>query len=318
METQNPPTEVTKLTAKALFNKDEVKAKFQEMLGKRATSFITSVLQIVASNKYLQNAEPNSIYQAAAIAATLDLPLNNTLGFACIVPYNESYNDNGTWKKRQVAQFQMMYKGYKQLALRSGQFITMHATDVRAGELLKRNRLTGEIAFKWEEDEDKRLALPIIGYVSYFELLNGFSQTFYMTVKELHDHGKKYSQTFQNNKGKWVDDFPAMCLKTVTKLNLSKNAPLSVDMQKAIIADQAVIKDADTMEVDYVDNENTAQLDEPPATHEQLTALMADVLEDLTKKEFDDCKRILDNKEENSYRKIQELLKSKVKDNGVQ
>jgi recombination protein RecT len=311
------PAEVTKLTAKALFNKDEVKAKFQEMLGKRATSFITSVLQIVASNKYLQAADPNSVYHSAAVAATLDLPLNNALGFACIVPYNESYKDaNNQWHKRQVAQFQMMYKGYKQLALRSGQFVTMHGTDVREGELIKRNRLTGEIVFKWEEDEDKRNALKIIGYVSYFELLNGFSQTFYMTVKELHDHGKKYSQTFQNNKGKWVDDFPAMCMKTVTKLNLSKNAPLSVDMQKAIIADQAVIKDSDTMEVDYVDNDTSA-LGEP-VTYEDLMALSERAQTKLSEQEFEDVKRILSNKEENSYRKIFDLMTYKLGDNGAE
>jgi recombination protein RecT len=298
------------LTAKALFNRDEVKAKFQEMLGKRATSFITSVLQIVASNKYLQNADPNSVYHSAAVAATLDLPLNSTLGFACIVPYNESFKDDaGKWHKRQVAQFQMMYKGYKQLALRSGQFLTINATDVREGELKKRDRLKGIIEFQWIENEETRNQTPIIGYVSYFELLNGFTQTFYMSVKELHDHGKKYSQTFQNNKGKWVDDFPAMCLKTVTKLNLSKNAPLSVDMQKALIADQSVIKDSDTMDVDYVDNDSQAP--EELVTHERLMLMVEQAEPSLSKDEFNNAKRILDNKEENSYAKLYKELKAK-------
>lgn len=304
--------ETTKMTAKALFNKDEVKAKFQELLGKRASSFITSVLQIVASNKYLQNADPNSVYHSAAVAATLDLPLNNALGFACIVPYNESYkDDNGKWQKRQVAQFQIMYKGFKQLALRSGQFVVMNVTDVREGEIKEQDRLRGYIEFEWVKEDVKRKALPIVGYVSYFELLNGYSKTLYMTVEELRDHAQEYSQTYQQKKGKWVDDFDAMCRKTVIKLNLSKDAPLSIEMQKALIADQAVIKDSsDTLDVDYVDN-NSVSLYEAVA-HEDLTLLLEQKEPLLNKQEFDDAKRILDNKEENSYKKLHQLLTSKI------
>lgn len=245
----------TQLTVKNLFGKDEVRNKFQEMLGKRAPSFITSVLQIVASNALLSKADPHSVYHSAAVAATLDLPLNNNLGFAYIVPYNQSYQEEGVWKKKQVAQFQLGYKGFKQLALRSGQFKGMNSTDVREGELKERNRLTGAITFEWVQDEAEREKLPVIGYLSYFELLNGYSQTFYMTIGDLRKHGKKYSQTFKSDKGLWVDDFDSMCLKTVTKLNLSKNAPLSVDMQKAITFDQAIINDSETEEVTYVDNE---------------------------------------------------------------
>lgn len=253
----------TQLTIKNLFQKDEVRNKFQEMLGKRAPSFITSVLQIVASNNLLSKADPHSVYHSAAVAATLDLPLNNNLGFAYIVPYNQSFQDeSGQWKKKQVAQFQLGYKGFKQLALRSGQFKAMNSTDVREGEIKEHNRLTGEIKFEWVQDETEREKLPIVGYLSYFELLNGFSQTFYMSIKKLEKHGKKYSQTYKNDKGLWKDDFDSMCMKTVTKLNLSKNAPLSVDMQKAITFDQAVINDSDTEDVTYTDNE------EPPIDKE--------------------------------------------------
>lgn len=241
------------LTVKSLFNRDDVKNKFQELLGKRASSFITSVLQIVASNALLAKADPTSIYQSAAVAATLDLPLNNNLGFAYIVPYNAKQPD-GTYK--QVAQFQLGYKGIKQLALRSGQFLTINATDVREGELKKHDRLTGEIEFEWIENHDERIKRKIIGYVSFFKLINGFSKTLYMTSKELEDHGKKYSQTFKKGFGLWKDDFPKMCLKTVVKLNLSSgDAPLSVDLQRAVVFDQAVIKDSETMDVDYADND---------------------------------------------------------------
>lgn len=245
----------TALTVKNLFGKDEVRNKFQEMLGKRAPSFITSVLQIVASNALLSKADPHSVYHSAAVAATLDLPLNNNLGFAYIVPYNQSYQEEGVWKKKQVAQFQLGYKGFKQLALRSGQFKGMNSTDVREGEMKERNRLTGAITFEWVQNEEERQKLAVVGYLSYFELLNGYSQTFYMSIEELKKHGKKYSQTYKSDKGLWVDDFESMCMKTVTKLNLSKNAPLSVDMQKAITFDQAIVNDPDTEDVTYVDNE---------------------------------------------------------------
>lgn len=139
------------LTVKSLFGRDDVKQKFQELLGKRSASFITSVLQIVASNQYLVNADPNSIYHAAAVAATLDLPLNSQLGFAHIVPYN----DRKTGK--QIAQFQMGWKGFVQLAFRSGQFKTLKCSDVRDGELKEYNRLTGELIIVWEKDEVKQI-----------------------------------------------------------------------------------------------------------------------------------------------------------------
>lgn len=256
------------LTLKSFMNKDEVKRKFQEMLGNRATSYITSVLQIAASNDKLAKAEPMSIYNAACTAATLDLPINNNLGFAYIIPYKtkveELYtNDKGKEVIRQtekyVAQFQLGYKGVKQLALRTGQFKTIHSTEVRKGELKKHDRLTGELEFDWMQDDEQRLKEPIIGYVSYFELLNGFKSPFYMTSAELKAHGLKYSQTFKQDHGLWKDDNHSMCMKTVTKLNLSKNAPLSVDVQSSKLqlglnADQAIIKDENATVFEYVDN----------------------------------------------------------------
>lgn len=240
------------ITVKSLFNRDDVKTKFQELLGKRAPSFITSVLQIVSQNNLLAKADPASIYQAAAVAATLDLPLNNNLGFAYIVPFNAKQPD-GTYK--QVAQFQLGYKGFKQLSLRSGQFVTINATDVREGEIKKFDRLTGQIDFEWIENFEEREKKKVVGYVSYFELINGYSQTLYMTIQQLDKHGKKYSQTFKKGFGLWKDDFEAMCLKTVTKLNLSKNAPLSIDLQRAVVVDQAIIKDSESLDVSYADND---------------------------------------------------------------
>lgn len=291
------------LTAKDLLNQENVKAKFHELLGKKAQGFITSVLQIVSSNQLLASADPHSVYNAAAVAATLDLPLNNNIGFAYIVPYNQKQSD-GSYK--QVAQFQMGYKGFKQLALRSGQFSLLNATDVREGEIKNHDRLTGKIEFEWIKDTKARLEKPVVGYVSFFQLLNGFSQTLYMTVAELEKHGKKYSQTFKKGYGLWADNFDSMCIKTVTKLNLSKNAPLSIEMQKAVIVDQAVINDAETTDVSYTDNDDAAVLEE--ITPEGLREMLDGSVDLLNKQEFDDATRIIENKEVASYKKLRKLL----------
>lgn len=245
------------LTTKALFEREDVKQKFKEILGKKATSFITSVLQIAAQNQLLAKADPVSIYQSAAVAATLDLPLNQNLGFAYIVPYNQSYKDeNGAWQKKQVAQFQMGYKGFIQLAQRSGQFKSIYSSAIYEGQLVNANPLDG-----YEFDFSKKDSDKIIGYAARFKLLNGFEATWYMNVEQLKAHGLKFSQTFKSTdkhikeKSLWNTDFEGMANKTVIKLLLSKFAPLSVDMQRAVITDQAVINDAETQDVTYIDNE---------------------------------------------------------------
>jgi recombination protein RecT len=240
------------LTVKSLFNREEVQLKFKELLGKRSSSFITSVLQIVSQNTMLSKADPTSIYQSAAVAATLDLPLNNNLGFAYIVPYNQKQSD-GTYK--QVAQFQMGYKGFIQLAQRSGQFKTIAATSVYEGQLIDQNPLTG---FKFDFTQKK--SNTVIGYAAYFQLLNGFEKTLFMSIDDLRKHGLKYSKTFSNPKtaksSLWENDFDSMAIKTVIKLLLSKFAPLSIEMQRAVITDQAIINNADMEDVSYSDNED--------------------------------------------------------------
>jgi recombination protein RecT len=241
-------TQPPKNPVKYLFERPEVQAKFKELLGKRASSFCTSVLQIVASNALLTKADPNSIYQSAAVAATLDLPLNNNLGFAYIVPYNNKQPD-GTFKV--VAQFQMGYKGFIQLAQRSGQFKSIYAAPIYKGQIVSENPLEGyEFDFTNKSD-------VLIGYAAKFKLLNGYEATFYMTMEQLKKHGSKYSKNFSHKSGLWSTDFESMASKTVLKLLLSKFAPLSIDMQRAVISDQALINDADTVDVTYIDNDET-------------------------------------------------------------
>jgi len=241
---------------KEKLNNDIVKQKFTEVLGKKAQGFIASVLHIATQNALLANAESNSVIQSAMIAATLDLPLNANLGFAYIIPYNVKNKkadpkEPDTWTT--VAQFQMGYKGFIQLAQRSGQFKTISSAPIYEGQLVDENPLTGFLF-----DFKKKKSDTVIGYAAHFELLNGFSKTLYMTIDDMNKHGAKYSKTFKQQFGLWKTDFDSMANKTVLKLLLSKFAPLSIEMQTGQLADQAIVNDAETMDVSYVDNDDVA------------------------------------------------------------
>lgn len=245
-----------KKTLKSLLDGEDMRSRFNQILGKRAVGFMSNILSIANSNALLKNADPMSIVSSAMLSATLDLPINQNLGFAYIVPYNQSYkDDSGKWQKKQVATFQIGYRGFLQLAQRSGQFKTINAIPIHEGQVLAQNLLKG-IEFDFSKTGGK-----IVGYAAYFELINGFEKTLYMTIEELDAHAKKYSQTYKaSNAGTWKDNFEAMAIKTVLKMLLSKYAPLSVDMQTAQIADQSVIKNVDgsNVDVDYIDNQDVA------------------------------------------------------------
>ncbi len=251
--------EEKKATGLQLFNQTitnpQTQKYLQDVLGERKGSFVNNLTALVANNAQLQECNPLTVMFAALKATALNLPLENSLGFAYCIPYRD--NKNGTT----VAQFQLGYKGFKQLALRSGQFAVIpNATDVKQGELVSRNRLTGECIFEFIDDDVEREKLPTIGYASYFRLLNGAESTYYMSKDEMMAHAKRYSQTYRSqkdyirNSSKWTTDFDDMAKKTVIKLNLSKNAPLSVEMQDAIKADQSVMYEENKYE--YVDNDN--------------------------------------------------------------
>lgn len=250
------------VTVKGLLCNIDYKKRFEEILGKKAAAFISSVINIAKSSS-LADCEPNSVVSAAIVAATLDLPIDPNLGFAYIVPYNDSKN------KIKVAQFQMGYKGFIQLAQRSGQYKTINAIPLFENEIKKINRLTGEI----ELHEDIKPSTKVIGYVAYFRLLNGFEKALYMPREEIETHAKRYSQSYKSNKdwivkqSLWTTDFDSMATKTVIKLLLSKYGPLSIEMQTAIQTDQAVInkkviEGGDINEnLDYPDNPHEANTD---------------------------------------------------------
>lgn len=210
---------------RGLLDQQTVKEQFDKVLGKKAPGFVSSIISAVSQNKALQQVDPMSVISSAAVAASLDLPITPGLGFAHIVPY------------KGVAQFQIGWKGYVQLGMRSAQYRTMNAAVVHEGQLVDENEFTGEMLFRKERTSDK-----VIGYVFYFKLLNGFEKYVYMSRENCELHGKKYSAAYKKNYGPWVEDFDAMALKTVVKQSLSKWGVLSVEMQKALEVDQGVIE----------------------------------------------------------------------------
>lgn len=219
----------------AMVKSDAVVEGAQKMLGERAGQFLSSVLSLANSNKYLaDNVDPNSLYNSCLMAASLNLPVNQNLGFAWIIPY------------KTVAQLQIGWKGYVQLAIRSGQFSRINVSEVREGELEDYDVLTGDLTLR-TLTEGRKMA-KIVGYVAYFRLKNGFEKSLYMTTEEVTTHAQRYSKSFRDASGVWKTNFEEMAKKTVLKLLLSRFAPMDITMQKAIENDQAA-------DGEYVDNQ---------------------------------------------------------------
>ena len=206
-------TQLQTQSLKTLVSSESIKKRFNEILGKKSAAFVSSLISVSNNNELLTKADPTTVVTAGIMAATLDLPINQNLGFAYIVPF---YNGK---KKIYEAQFQMGYKGYIQLAIRAGKYKKINAIKIYEGE-----------------------------YMAYFRLENGYEQYLYMTKEEMEAHAKKYSQTYKKGFGLWKTDFDAMAIKTVLKQLLSKYGILSVEMQNmanALTSDGAVIRDND-------------------------------------------------------------------------
>jgi recombination protein RecT len=232
------------LTTKDLFAQKSIQQRFEAILGKKAQGFISSVLQVINGNYLLAKADPTTVLNAAATAASLDLPINPNLGFAWIVPYKGK------------AQFQVGWKGFVQLALRTGQYKRINATEVFENQFRSFNRLTEKL----DADFDVEGEGEIVGYAAYFQLNNGMEKMAYWSKKEVIKHASKYSQTYGKKKNgnlihsPWndADQFDSMCLKTVLKNTLSKWGIMSIEMQTAQLADQAVQENEGDYE--YIDN----------------------------------------------------------------
>ncbi|PAY13882.1 recombinase RecT [Bacillus sp. 7705b] len=232
---KSAPVQQQGATMKGLLSSPSVIKRFEEVLGKRATQFTASILSLYNSEQMLQKTDPMSVISSAMVAATLDLPIDKNLGYAWIVPYGGK------------AQFQLGYKGYIQLALRTGRYKSINCIPIHEGELQKWNPLTEEI----EIDFEKRESDAVIGYAAYFELINGFRKTVYWTKAQVEKHKKKFSKSDFG----WKNDWDAMALKTVLKAVLSKWGILSVEMQKAVIEEDEtreridITNEADSSEI---------------------------------------------------------------------
>ena len=240
-------------TLKGMLEMPAYKNKFNEMLGKKAAGFMSSIIAVTNNNKYLEKANPATVIGAAAQAAMLDLPINQSLGFAYIVPYGSE------------AQFQLGYKGYIQLAQRSGQYVDIGAKTVYEGELQCENRLLDKFKFG-ERTGDK-----VIGYLAYFRLTNGFEKMLFMELDEMIAHAKKYSKNYKGGTDKWgLTDFNTMAEKTVLKRLLSKYGPLSIEsiqMSQALANDGGVVKmnESGEFDVDFDGETIDAEYEEPAA-----------------------------------------------------
>lgn len=230
----------SKLGFKALMNTPAMKKKFTDILHEKSDSFMGSLMTLVGGDNYLSQAEPMTIIASALKAATMDLPIDKNLGYAYVVPFNRSEKVGNKWVKHNEAQFILGYKGYIQLAQRSGQYKALNALAVYDGQLIVWNPLTEEFTF----DYKSKVSDEVIGYVGFFELLNGFKKTVYWTKQEIESHRIKNAKGYDKEKlsGAWVDNYDSMAIKTVLRNMLSKWGLLSVEMQSAIASDEKVFR----------------------------------------------------------------------------
>ena len=249
----------------AILDGDGMRKRFDELLGRRAPQFISSLITVVNAEPALQKAmveAPMTVIQAGLRAAMYDLPIDPGLGYAYIIPFNNrKKKPDGSTATVAEASFIMGYKGMVQLALRSGVYSRVpDAVDVREGELVSYDRLTGDAEFDWIEDEEEREKRPVIGYAGYFRLQNGAEKTIYMTKKQIEAHERKNRKGQYMGKG-WRDDWDAMAKKTVLRRLIGHYGIMSIDYQRsadpgAVAAAEAVASgqwDDEAMVIDSVD-----------------------------------------------------------------
>ena len=232
----------------AYLTNEAVKNQINNVVGgKDGTKFISAVVSAVNNNPALQECTNQSILSAALLGESLKLSPSPQLGQYYMVPFKDK-------ERGKVAQFQLGYKGYIQLAIRSGQYKKLNVLAIKEGELIRFNPLEEEIEVRLIEDEEARENAPTIGYYAMFEYTNGFKKAMYWSKKKMEAHAMKYSMGYRAKKGYtfWEKDFDGMAYKTMLRQLISKWGIMSIDMQSAIDADMAVINADGTKE--YVDN----------------------------------------------------------------
>lgn len=248
-QAQPQAKESTAALMNMLLSKEGYQKRFDELLGKRSPQFISSIVSLMNADSALMSAfhdAPVTIIQSALQAASFDLPINPALGYAYIVPFRNSK------RNRMEASFIMGYKGMLQLALRTGVYKRINVVDVRAGELKSYDRLREDIELEFIEDEDEREAASIIGYVGYFQMINGMEKTIYMTVKQLEAHEKKFRHGNYMSRG-WKENPDAMMRKTIMRRLIGKWGLMSVTYQSA---DPATLRAAQAIATGTFDDED--------------------------------------------------------------
>lgn len=263
---QNSLTAPAKKNTFSMFmTSDAVKNKINQIIaGKDGGKFITSLISLVANNPALAECDHATILSSALLGESLKLSPSPQLGQFFLVPFK----DNN--RNRTVAQFQLGYKGYIQLAIRSGYYKKLNVLAIKEGELKYYDPLNETIDVKLIEDEEKREQANTIGYFAMFEYQNGFTKTLYWSKEKMQAHAKKYSQAYRRDLSKgsnysfWSKDFDSMGFKTMLRQLISKWGIMSVDFQTALINDMAVIRDNEQPE--YVDNVENEELIEAEIT----------------------------------------------------
>lgn len=235
----------------------QIKQRFSDILGERAGAFTNSIINVVKNNTMLQKAAPDSVINSALVAATLNLPIDPSLGYAAVVPYN--LRNGGV-----TATFQIMYKGIIQLCIRSGQYAKIHNTEIYRDELKTYNPTTGDIVFndpatfKMRYQGDTK---NIAGFYSFFRLKSGFECSNYISIEEAMAHGKRFSKSYQydlkeNKKSSlWSTDIISMGKKTSLKMLLSKYGIMSIEMQDAFVTESEDFDDALTAANDKISDD---------------------------------------------------------------
>lgn len=259
--------EVATIGIAGYLNTPAVKENIEGVLGKeRALSLVSDVVACVQSTPTLAQCTNKSILNAALLAKSINLPLTPQLGYAWLVPYDSKKEIDGRKQYVKEAQFQIGYKGYVQLALRSNNFKKLIATDVRKGEMLGYDPFEDHYNLKGIDDFEKRIAkddkgewiVPIIGYYAKMELMNGLVKEMFMSAEDMKKHATTYSKSYKSDLEKrnsysfWSKNYDDMAKKTMLRQLLGKWGLLTPDLEKAFISDMAVIDEDGNP--DYVDN----------------------------------------------------------------
>lgn len=211
-----------------------------ETLGdpKKKDRFVTAISSAVATNPKLAECDHGSIFVAGLLGEALNLSPSPQMGQYYLVPYNDKKAE------KPKATFQLGYKGYVQLALRSGNYKKLNVVEVKEGELISYNQFTEELKVSAIEDPAQREAMETIGYYAYFELLIGFHKSMYWSREKVEHHAKTYSQSYGSRNAWavensfWTKNFDAMAMKTMLRQLISKWGPISIDMEKAFLAEE--------------------------------------------------------------------------------